>query len=163
MNDGGACGWPPLSLALLRGDAYIDTVHLLLEGHADVEGSPMNLATTPLLLAAAYPHRVDHSTCNAVSRLALPPSSRFSHQLRAKSRLGQYAAGSVPECATASHAIHCEISTGRSRRPDRPHVVCSLAAGCYGAARVQAACQQGEGEGEWRVRVCGLLLSKEPS
>jgi len=53
VNDGGACGWPPLSLALLRGDAYIDTVHLLLEGHADVEGSPMNLATTPLLLAAA--------------------------------------------------------------------------------------------------------------
>ena len=54
VNDGGTCGWPPLSLALLGGDANIDTVRLLIDAKASLETSPTcRRGQTPLLLAAA--------------------------------------------------------------------------------------------------------------
>jgi len=54
INDGGACGWPPLSLALLGGDANLPAVELLLEARVDLEACPAcRPGQTPLLLTAA--------------------------------------------------------------------------------------------------------------
>ena len=54
VNDAGRSGWPPLSLALLGGDANVQSVALLLEAGADLEACPTNRhSQTPLVLAAA--------------------------------------------------------------------------------------------------------------
>ena len=54
VDVGGACGWSPLSLALLGGDANLPCVRMLIEANANIELSPAcRKGTTALLLAAA--------------------------------------------------------------------------------------------------------------
>jgi len=54
VNEGGPCGWPPLSLALLGGDANLPAVKVLLAANAKLEACPKcRPQQTPLLLAAA--------------------------------------------------------------------------------------------------------------
>ena len=54
INDGGGCGWPPLHLALLGGDANLKMVQLLIEHRANLELSPTSRkGQTALQLAAA--------------------------------------------------------------------------------------------------------------
>ena len=54
VNEGGPCGWPPLSLALLGGDANLPAVQVLLAANAKLEACPKcRPQQTPLLLAAA--------------------------------------------------------------------------------------------------------------
>ena len=54
VNAGGSCGWQPLSLALLGGDARVDIVRTLLRQRADLEATPTGRPQqTALLLAAS--------------------------------------------------------------------------------------------------------------
>jgi len=54
VNSGGSCGWQPLSLTLLGGDARIGIVRMLIRWSADVEAVPTGRPQqTPLLLAAS--------------------------------------------------------------------------------------------------------------
>ena len=54
IEDGGTCGWSPLSLSLLRGDAYLSVMQLIIDARANIEAAPTSRkGHTPLLLAAA--------------------------------------------------------------------------------------------------------------
>ena len=54
VNDGGACGWSPLLLALLGGDSNLPTVRLLIQHKACLEHTPSSRkGQTALLLASA--------------------------------------------------------------------------------------------------------------
>ena len=56
--DGGGCGWPPLHLALLGGDARLKKVKLLIEHRANLELSPHHVrGRTAIQLAAANRRR----------------------------------------------------------------------------------------------------------
>ncbi|EOD07958.1 hypothetical protein EMIHUDRAFT_217971 [Emiliania huxleyi CCMP1516] len=53
VDDGSACGWPPLHLALLRGESHLQVVQLLLASGCNATDPPARLEyATPLMLCA---------------------------------------------------------------------------------------------------------------
>ena len=55
VNDCGQCGWPPLSIALLGGDANISIIRLLIRCRAQLDLAPStvgHIGMTPLLQSA---------------------------------------------------------------------------------------------------------------